>query len=157
MTSSFDPATFLQQTYTEANDTERFLVPAGEYLAVIGSGEKDVVCRPWQKKDDPSVAGMGLDVLWEIQDDSVKQLAGRDTVKVKQGLMLDTNDTGLDFGKGKNVDLGLLRQAVDMNRPGQAFSFEGLKGRMAKVVVAHRADKNDSEKVYAEVKRVAKA
>lgn len=159
MTSPFDPAQFLDMQVNEANDTERFLVPAKEYLAVVGSKEGvDVKIRNWNKRDDPSTAGVAADILWEIQDEEVKKAAGRDIVKVKQGLMLDVTDNGgLDMGKGKNVDLGLLRTAVDLNQKGTAFSFRALHGRMARVVVSHRVDKDDPEKVYAEIRKVAHA
>ena len=146
----FNPDQFLDMQVTEANSTEAIPVPVGEYTAIIG----EVKCRPWQKKDDPSVAGLALDLSWDIDDSAVKELLGRDKVKCKQGVMLDlTESGGLDMGKGKNVGLGRLREACDLNRPGEPFAFSMLVGRIAKVKVEHRIN---GEQIFAEVKAVAK-
>lgn len=146
----FDPAQFLEQQTTEANDTKLVPVPVGEYTALI----EKVDARQWTSKKDPSVSGISLDVTWEVDDSTVKQLLGRDKVTVKQGIMLDMSETGgLDMGKGKNVGLGKLREAVGLNVPGQPFAFSMLAGRVAKVRVEHRVD---GENIYSEVKAVAK-
>ena len=146
----FNPDQFLDMQVTESNSTVTIPVPVGEYTAVIG----EVKCRPWQKKDDPSVTGLSLDISWDIDDESVKELLGRTKVSVKQGAMLDlTESGGLDMGKGRNVSLGRLREAVGLNTPGQPFSFSMLVGRMAKVKVEHRVD---GDRIFAEVKAVTK-
>lgn len=151
--SMFDPNTFMEMTTDAANSTVSVPVPAGEYVAFI----EKVEARQWKKKDDPSVAGMALDIIWNIDDANVKALLERDKVTVKQGIMLDLNDVGgLDMGKGKNVSLGKLREAVNLNNPGQPFGFRMLEGRPAKVVVVHRPDDKNSELIYAEVKAVAR-
>lgn len=148
--STFDPTTFLDMSTTDANSTQSVPVPVGEYMAVVSK----VDARPWQSKQDPTKSGMALDLLWEIDDSAVKEALGRDKVTVKQGVMLDLTEAGgLDMGKGKNVGLGRLREATNLNQPGQAFSFRMLEGRMAKVSVTHRID---GDNVYAEVKQVAK-
>lgn len=150
----FDPNEFLSQTITDANDTKLIPVPdnmAGEpYLMLAGKVE----IRSWQKRDDPSVGGLALDIQWEIQDEAVKEHCGREKLTCKQGIMLDLTDSGqLDMSKGKNIGLGKLREALDMNQPGQAFSFQMIEGRLAKGHVQHRVVGED---VYAEVKRVVK-
>lgn len=148
--SQFDPNTFLDMTVQESNSTQAIPVPVGEYVAVI----EKVDARPWTSKADPTKSGMALDVLWQIDDANVKALLERDKVTVKQGIMLDMTETGgLDMGKGKNISLGRLREALDMNQPGVPFSFRNMPGRAAKVVVSHRID---GENIYAEVKAVAK-
>jgi hypothetical protein len=149
----FDPNTFLDMTTTDANSTVSIPVPVAEYIGIID----EVKARPWQSKDDPSKAGMALDVLWSVDDEGVKQLLERDKVVVKQGLMLDmTESGGLDMGKGKNVQLGRLREATGLNAPGQPFGFRMLEGRMAKIRVKHRPDPKNPEVIYAEVDAVAK-
>jgi hypothetical protein len=148
--STFDPNTFLDMTTTDANSTKSTPVPVGEYVAFI----EKVDARPWSKKDDPSKSGMALDLLWNIDDANVKALLEREKVTVKQGVMLDLTEAGgLDMGKGKNVSLGRLREAVGLNAPGQPFGFRMLEGRPAKIVVSHRID---GDNIYAEVKAVAK-
>ena len=147
---SFDPNTFLNTTYEEANDTKITPCPVGEYLAVASK----VDAKTWASRDG-SQSGVKLVILWEIDDANVKQLLGRDKVTSRQNIMLDLNEagTGLDLGKGKNVGLGRLREALDLNTPGQAFAFSMIEGRLAKVMVSHRVDGED---IYDEVKKVAK-
>jgi hypothetical protein len=150
MTGTFDPSTFLNATYDEALDTKVVPCPVGEYL---GLADK-VDVRQWAAKDGSS-SGLKAVILWEIQDDNVKQLLGRDKVVVPQEQMLDLTDTGqLDLGKGKNVGLGRIREALDLNTAGQPFAFSMIQGRMAKVNVTHRTAGED---IYAEIKRIAKA
>lgn len=147
---SFDPNTFLNTTYEEANDTKITPCPVGEYLAVASK----VDAKTWASRDG-SKSGVKLEILWEIDDANVKQLLGRDKVTSRQNIMLDLNEagTGLDLGKGKNVGLGRLREALGMNAPGEPFSMGAIQGRMAKVVVSHRPNGED---LYAEIKKVAK-
>lgn len=147
---SFDPNTFLNATFNEANDTKITPVPAGEYL---GLAEK-VEIKPWASRDGSS-SGIKLEIVWEVVDDNVKALLGRDKVTCTQQQMLDLTDAGgLDFSKGKNVGLGRIREALDLNKPGEPFSFGQIQGRMAKVAVSHRTAGED---IYAEIKKIAKA
>lgn len=145
----FDPNSFLDMQVSESNDTKVIPVPVGEYTAVISK----VDCRTWQSKKDPSMSGLTLDVTYDIDDQNVKSLLGRDKITVRQGIMLDLSESGgLDMGKGKNIGLGRLREATDLNVQGQPFSFNMLAGRVAKVAVSHRID---GENIFAEVKTVA--
>lgn len=150
---SFDPAQFLDMQMTESNDTVLRPVPVGEYVAVCTK----VDVRPWQGKEDPTKSGMALDVLWEIDDAALQEELGRKPT-VKQGIMLDMNktQTGFDMGKGMNVGLGRLREALGKNTPGMPFTFSMLPGNVAKVSVTHRPDTKNPEVVYAEVKAVTK-
>ena len=146
----FNPEQFLDMQVTDSNDTKSIPVPAGEYTAVA----EEVKCRQWQSKQDPSKSGLTLDITWSVDDAAVKELLGRDKVTVRQGIMLDITDSGgLDMGKGRNIGLGRLREAIGLNTPGQPFSFSMIAGRVAKVNVSHRID---GENIYAEVKGVAK-
>jgi hypothetical protein len=147
----FDPNQFLDMQVTESNDTKVVPVPVGEFLATVD----DVKVRPWQSKTDSSKAGLALDLVWSVQDQQVLSDLGREKVTVKQGIMLDLTDAGgLDMGKGKNVSMGRLREACDLNQPGKPFAFSMLMGRMAKIKVEHRIVGED---IFADVKGVAKA
>jgi len=151
--SLFDPSTFLEMQVAEANSTVSVPVPAGEFMGYI----EKVEARPWTSRTDPSKSGVALDVLWNVDDAGVKALLDREKVTVKQGIMLDITETGgLDMGRGKNVGLGRLREATDLNAPGQPFGFTMLVGRPAKIVIEHRPDPKNPEVVYSEVKAVAK-
>lgn len=151
MASAFDPALFMEQQFDGVNDTKIIPCPTGEFPGI--SDKVEVVQWSSEKK---GTSGLKLRVLWDIQDDSVRQLTGRDKVIVPQDVMLDLTDTGaLDMGKGKNVRLGRLREALDLNTPGEPFSFGMIQGRVATVNVKHRPGDNP-EDIFAEVDRVAK-
>lgn len=154
----FDPNQFADFSTDQTNDTQLRPVPEGEYTAVIQSYEP----RTWTSRDDPTKSGVALDIKWEIDDEALKQELGRKPT-IKQGVMLDLTEDGkgLDMGKGRNVGLGQLREALGLNQPGQRFGFAMLPGGIARVKVGHRPDKektnpDGSPVVYAEVKGVAK-
>jgi len=147
---TFDADQFLNASITTSNDTKLIPVPVGEYMSVI----EKIAPRTWQSKDGTQ-SGVALDVFWLVEDQDVKQLLGRETVSVKQGIMLDLTPQGaLDMSKGKNIALGRLREAVNLNQAGQPFSFHQLPGQMARVSITHRID---GEETYTQVKGVAKA
>ena len=155
--SSFDPSTFLDVQVTGANDTKIIPIPVGEYLAVTS----DVEIKTWQSQDDATKSGVKLVVMMEVDPEArtptgqtVKEVTGRDKNTVKTDIFLDTMPGGgLDMGKGKNVQLGRLREALGLNDPSQAFSFRQIPGRPIKVMLKHREYKGD---MYAEVAGVAK-
>ncbi len=150
--STFDPMSFLDASITDSLDTKVIPCPQGEYTGVIDS----IAPEMW-KSADGSKSGMKLNVNWLIESQEVKDFLARDTVKVKQQIFLDVTDDGkLETGPQKNIGIGRLREALDLNNKGQAFSFNMLPGRSAKVVVSHRPDNRDPENVFAEVNKVAK-
>ena len=147
--SSFNPDEFLNSSITDANATKSVPVPIGEYAAYV----EKVTPRTWTSRDGTK-SGVAVDITWNITDPAVSAALGRETVQCKQGLMLDTTPTGgLDTGVGKNIGLGRLRAALDLNTPGQPFSFAMLAGRQAKVTVDHRID---GDNTYDQGKAVSK-
>lgn len=156
--SAFDPNTLLNMQISGANDTKLIQVPAGEYMARV----KDVKFRKGQIKqgDRAGETFIAVDVTWAIDDQHVKEATGLNEPTVRQGLMLDlTAGGGIDLGKGRNVGLGKLRAAVGKNDPSQVFTFDSLKGCMAKVKVGSRRDERQGSPTfgeeYAEVNGVA--
>jgi hypothetical protein len=149
----FDPNQFLDQQFNEANDTKTIPVPAGEFIAVA----EEAKVTSWQAKDDPSKAGLKLQVTWAVDDEGVKATVGRDKVTVRQEIMLDLTDAGmLDFGRGKNTRLGKLREALNLNTPGQPFAFSMIAGRPARITVGHTPNPKQPDEVYANVNAVAR-
>ncbi len=145
----FDPNQFLEMSFEGSNDTKAIPIPVGDYQAII----TEVKTRQWQSKDGEK-SGIALDLVWSIEDEALKTLLGRDTITCKQGIMLDLTDTGgIDMGKGKNIGLGRLREAVDLNDSGRAITFSMLPGRMALIKVSHRVSGED---IFAEVKHVTR-
>ena len=147
---TFSPEEFLNQSFDQALDTKVVPCPVGEYPAIA----EKVEVKPWSARDGSS-SGLKVEVVWDIQDDGAKTVTGRDPLRVRQQQMLDLTDTGsLDFGKGRNVGLGRIREALKLNTPGEPFSFSMIQGRMAKVKVSHRAAGED---LYDEIKAIASA
>jgi hypothetical protein len=150
--SVFNPVTFLDQQVTGQNDTKLIPIPVGEFT---GIAEK-IEVRPWQSKDGQK-SGLSLDVTWTIDDQAVKAITQRDKNTVRQSVMLDVTESGgLDMGKGKNVGLGRLREAIGMNVAGQPFSFRMIEGKVAKLTIGHRPSDKDPADVFADVKGIAK-
>lgn len=144
---SFDPAAFLDQTTTEANDIVITPCPEGEYMAIV----EKVDCQSWQSRDGTK-SGLKLKIMWNVDDADVKATLGRDKILVPQDIMLDLTEAGgLDMGHGKNVNLGKVRAALNLNAPGQPFAPTMMTGRVSKISVKHRVYEDN---LYAEVKAV---
>lgn len=144
--SHFDPDAFLNSTVSGANDTKITPVPEGEYAAIVDE------IMPRRSKDGNSTM---IDVKWKIMDSSLSASIGRDNISVRQTVFLDMTPNGtLDMGKGKNVQLGKLREAVGLNDPMKPFSPSMLRGMTAKVRVTQRPDPNNPEVIYNDVKGV---
>ena len=149
MTSVFSPEAFMQSQFTEANETIFVAVPEGEFPAVI----KSVECNSWQSRDG-SKSGLKLDLVWSVDDESVKATTGMTEPQVRQSVMLDlTEQGGLAVGANKNVNLGRLREAVGQNQSGKPWNPMMLQGQVARIAVKHRLYE---EQTFAEVKGVTK-
>jgi hypothetical protein len=147
--SMFDIAAFSNATFDQPNDTVMVPCPEGEFVGVIEKPE----IRPWKQKDGDK-SGLALDYMVAIDDPKVTEVTGRKPTRVRGGVMLDLTDAGgLDFGKGKNVGLGKLREAVGLNQAGQPFSFNMLAGQMIRAKISTRVD---GDRMFDEVKAVSK-
>lgn len=128
MSSVFNPDTFLNTTTTDANETSYTPIPEGEWKAQI-------------KKIEPRGAKEAalLDVFWGVDEPEVVEQTGMASPIVRQSVFLDITETGgLDKGKGKNVQLGKLREAVGQNQNGKPWQPGMLIGQVAKIKVVHR-------------------
>ena len=150
MEGVFDPATFLNTTLTDALDTKRTAVPAGEYLAICGKPDVRKV-----NKKDGSGELLFLEVPLFVDDQEAREVTGLDNPSVRYSSILDLSPNGgIDTGKGKNIGLGRLRDAIGMNQPGKPFSFANIEGKPIRCMVVHRID---GEEKYADVKAISKA
>lgn len=142
MASVFNPDTFLNTTTTDANETTYTPVPEGEWQAVI----KEI--KPRAAKENAL-----LDIIWGVDEQEVIDATGMKNPIVRQSIFLDITDTGaLDKGKGKNVQLGKLREAVGQNQNGKPWQPGMLVGQVAKIKVTHRMYEGEPQ---AEVRGVA--
>jgi len=144
--SQFNPDLFMQTSSTESLSTKLIPVPEGEFPGVI----KSVTPRTL-----PSGSAV-VDVVWGIDSPEVASVTGIANPTVRQSLWLDlTESGGLDFSKGKNVQLGRLREAVGQNKAGKAWAPSMLMGAAAKIKVTQSPDKNDPDTIYANVSAVS--
>lgn len=148
---SLNPEDFLNQTTDEANDTVIPVCDEGEYSALV----EEIIFKEVniKKGERAGQTAYMLEVFWAIQDEGQTAQLGF-VPKVKQGLWLDMTEdgNGIDRGKGKNVRLGRLREAVGQNVAGQPWSPNMLKGQVAVVKVEHSME---GENIYANINRVA--
>ena len=152
----FDAQNFMNAVFDEVNDTKIIPCPAGEFNAQIEKVEPK--SGTISKGERTGETWAQIAVTYVIEDEAVRQLVGRDVVKVNDGVMLDlTPSGGLDMGKGRNISLGRLREACGLNNPGQPFSPMMLVGQRVKVSIKHVPGYRDPTSLQAEVSGVVKA
>jgi hypothetical protein len=108
---------------TEANDTVYPVGPAGTYLGVIEKIE--LPTGRTNKQNEPIYP---LDITWEITDEKFRAAMGvegdrKALVRGTVFLDLTMGSDGkkqIDTNKGKNVQLGKIREALGQNVPGWA-------------------------------------
>lgn len=154
----FNPEAFLNQQTNEANSTELLNVPDGDYTAISGPVTAESF-RSFDIKrgERAGTKGYALDLEWTINDESgsLKSYLGR-TPKVRQSLSLDIRGDGsLEFGKGRNVELGRLREALGQNGNGAPWAMSMLGGQVAKIGVKSNLDAA-SGRTYVNVNKVTK-
>jgi hypothetical protein len=155
--STFDPSTFLDATTTEAL-VKRPPIPQGSELVGVIT---DAVARSWQSNKPEAKVKSGIAVDLKIQFDltqypEIHRLVNADQVTLTPGIMLDMKDDGrsIDWGTGKNGTLRRYREALDMNKPGEAFSIRQMIGRPIRVRTKLREYQGD---FYDEVDSVSRA
>jgi len=144
--STFNPDQFLNTETNDATSTAYTPIPENEYTACV-------------KEIKPRVTTSGkaiLDVVWGIDDadGSIEAATGMKQSTVRQSIFLDVTESGgLDTGKGKNVQLGKLREALSQNTPGKVWRPGDLIGGVAKVQVKHRIV---DDATYTDIKSVTR-
>lgn len=149
--SIFDPATFMAET-TEAGSTQAPICEPGEYPGIVDKAEIRVVTSGPQAKT-PGRQMPLLEVTFKLENPGFEKDFGRKPT-VRQTIWLDMNGVKLDMGKGKNVSLNKLREALGQNKPG-AWNHKMLEGAgPVKVMVKNAPDHKDV--IRAEVVAVGK-
>lgn len=144
--SNFDPNLFLEAQVTEVNErrpplpTENPASPDGCYVAVIGEvkmasgtiGKGDNAGRPWLSAVIPLV----IDVPPQLRD----ALKLPPTLTITDRAFIDLtngNPPGIDNAPGRNRRQKQYRDALDLNKPGDVFSWRMIQGRAVKVKIDH--------------------
>ena len=128
---AFDPLAFVNLETTEAF-TRRPPIAAGDYTATIGKP----LASQWTKEDR---TGIRLSIPLRVEVPPEQRAAlGIDQIQVSDSCFIDTTEAGsMDWGPGKNGGLRRYREALDMNKPGEAFSVARMEGRMVRVKISH--------------------
>ncbi len=145
--SGFDPSIFLDAQVTEANTKRPPLPPAnsaagdGLYTAIIGevkmvSGtiEKgDRAGQPWLMAEVP----LDIEVPAAVQDAMNIKLE-KGTIRLTDRVFIDlTPQKTIDNSTGKNRGQKKYREALDLNKPGDVWSWRKATGQVVKVKVDH--------------------
>ena len=149
-----DPQSLLNTSTDQSTSTSLDPVPEGEFIALSAPIDKDSFSSfDYKKGDRVGQKGWRLTLFWKIQDESAGEYNGR---KVRQQFLIDlsADGTALDHGKGKNISLGRLREALRQNVSGQPWSPAMLGSQVAKIKVKQSFDDQDSSKIYSEVDSV---
>jgi hypothetical protein len=151
MSDDFDPTAFLGAQVSGANSTQLIPVDPIEYRSMVD----DVKFRTGvSEKGSWSI----LDLFWLVDDPVQKEKTKRDVIRVRQSVFLDFSSPGvLDMSKGKNIQLGRLREAVGQNIDGAPWAPSMLKGAAARIKVKHRPGEGATKGMtFEEVEGVAK-
>ena len=139
--SMFDPNAFLDLEITEAFE-RRPALPVRDYPTLI----QEVTARQWTSKDKYNdngtlKSGVAYDLTLVVQVPlDIKEQIGlkTDTLTIKDSVMVDLNaNGGLGTSPGANRQLRNYREALDMNKPGQAFRAREMAGRMVLLRIKH--------------------
>lgn len=155
MASAFDPTEFLDAPSSVVNE-RRAVVPVenpdspdGLYTAMIGNvemacgliGKGERVGQPWLQ----AVVPLELQLTPSLQqalgfDKPVFTVVDRPMLDLAPGATIDAMGKlkgSLDNGKGKNRAQKAYRDALDLNKPGDVFSWRQVQGKLVKVRIQH--------------------
>lgn len=142
----FNAEQFLHTETDSALDTKRIPIPLEQGDTFAGLVEK-VDFHEAQGRKDPTKFYVFADITWALQvSDAVIKATGREKVTVRQSLIVDVNEagTGIDWSKGKNIQLGRVREACGQNADGTPWAPNMLVGATASVKIKHRVDGEDT-------------
>lgn len=127
----FSPDDFMNMTVEGVGSTTITPIPTGIHLALIGSDDASVKVEARDRTDGRAGRMYMLNVTFDLIDDQGlirAAIDGRDPKHVET-FFLDMLPDGktLDMGKGKNVRLNRLREALNQNT-GTAWSPAMLRG-----------------------------
>lgn len=159
MTSIFDPSQFLDSTTTDAAEKRDNLDTTKEYIAEI----TDVTARANQgrKEDNKDKTYLAFDfpVRINLKDEypDIAAKIGIDQLTMKWGTLVDLTEGGaIDWSKGKNNGLRMLREATGTNVAGEAWSARMMVGRRIRVQLKLREYPEGSGNWLEDIKAIGK-
>jgi hypothetical protein len=147
--AEFNLDAFKNATFSGAMETHFTPPPADLYKGSI----LEIDLSQNQGKKDPSKMVSVLKLTWELEDPTgkVKEITGQDSSRAYQDVFLDLGPDGkLLGGKGRNIGLGALREAIGQNADGKPWAPSMLVGAKATIKVEiekfQRKDGGDGQK-----------
>ncbi len=152
--SIFDPATFMPET-SEAGSTSAPICEPGEYPGIIDKIEVRVITSGPNSKVPGRQIPL-IEVTYKLENPQFEKDFGRKP-NVRQTIWLDMNGAQLDMGKGKNISLNKLREALGQNTAGQKWNYKMMEqAGPVKVMVKNSPDRQSPDVMRAEVVTVGK-
>jgi hypothetical protein len=146
----------LNQSVDAPNATKMRPIPEADgVLALIDDIELDTISA--KKGKSAGQEFPKLIIKWKILDESLKAAMEREELFIQQNFILDLDRLGnIDTGPDKNVRLGQLRDAVNLN--GAGFTLGQLKGAGPALIKITQRPKSEQEPdiIYNDVSRVTK-
>lgn len=159
--SMFDPEAFLNAQVTEVNEKRPPLPPenpadsSGTYLAVCGQpktqsgtiGKGDRAGQPWLSV----VVPLQIDVPQQLQD--ALKFPPQITISDRAFIDLTPQNT-IDNAPGRNRRQKMYRDALDLNKPGDVWSWSKVAGQVVRVKIEHELYEGvPQERIAAVLKR----
>lgn len=162
--SQFDPNLFLDAQTSEVNvkrpplPTENPASADGCYTALIGPiktdsgtiGKGERIGQPWLSMLVP----LQIEVPQQVQDQLGIKLE-KGTITLTDRVMIDlTPQNTIDNSVGRNRRQRQYRDALDMNKPGDVWSWRKAEGQVIKVKIVHEMYEGDiQERIGAILRR----
>ena len=143
--TDFNPDAFLATETADANDTMEPSLPKGEYAGTI----EGIKANPYQPPDGGDEI-LYVTIQWRLNDEKISEIFGNDRGWLAdQRIRIETTNgraSGpIATGKGRNAQLGRLREALGQNKPGKPWSFSMLIGQSARVTAESEDGTGDYE------------
>lgn len=149
---AFNADTFLNATVQAAMDTAVTPIPEGDFPFQISKVE--INSGTIKNGDRAGKTWAQLKMRCLCLDPNVAAELGREEANQNMFVFLDLteDESGLDIGTGKNVDLGKLREAVGQNDEDEEWMPSMLQGGTFLGTVKHKF-REDSQDAYGEMVR----
>jgi len=152
MDSTFDPAAFLNSTFSEGADTRIPLHKAGDWSGYVGTGDKDINSRIITREDGSKSIAMDVAIYTEDPKARSDGMAPNMNPRARYTAWIDLNGNGqLDMGAGKSRSLGALLYATGFQQKDgkiiKPWSPNGLKAARLKYRVVHDVRKDTGDPV----------
>jgi len=156
--STFDAAAFEATVIEAANETHMTPVPEDDYVVIIDKVRIKTIAVSKGDRAGQEVPVLELILGIVDEDGKLAKLMNREKITLRHDIWLEVNEHGgLAFGPNQNVQLGRLREACNLNKPGKPFSYGMLEGQGPLHASVTQTEPNEAGDVYNRITRLQKA